>query len=264
MFFDHLLKNIDIAILEGIVTFGNNEGKFSRQIHDFYDKFKEAKNIMKKNDIINQYMPYFNNFATVFKVIRNIYSGSKRHDFINLIFTKFLPTIEQEYSPQSIDKYSNEAESLGLTKGKLTSAFSKIAFLYQPNLYFPYDKTARNALKDYLKEKRISVEIDRNYKNYSDIVYRSFDEFNQRYNIKDYIKDEKYLSKFKVNKNILDKRINAFIDNCKSLNIRDINDFICRRAFDKSLMIYGKMIHEKFDKNDWVVFSDNIILDDIN
>ena len=42
-FYDNLFKNINIAILEGIVTFGNNEGRFCREISFYYDSFKKTE-----------------------------------------------------------------------------------------------------------------------------------------------------------------------------------------------------------------------------
>lgn len=54
-FYDNLFKNINIAILEGIVTFGNNEGRFCREISFYYDSFKKTEDALKKNKIIIQY-----------------------------------------------------------------------------------------------------------------------------------------------------------------------------------------------------------------
>lgn len=255
IFFEHLLDKIDIAILEGIVTFGDKEGKFSRDIINYYNEFKKAKNVIEKDNIINQYINNFNSFISTFKIARNIYENT-RHKFVNYVFTEFLPSIEHKYFPLGIDKYSEEAKLLGLTKGKATSAFSKIAFIYKPNLYFPYDRTAKNAISDYLRVKGLNtIIIDGNYVNFSKTVYECFCKFDECYKIKKYISTKQFLSKFTVNKNILDKRINSFYDNCKFLNISDIDDFIYRRAFDKALMLYGQ-----FNKNKLVVFSDNIVL----
>ena len=84
-FYDNLLKNIDIAILEGIVTFGNNEGRFCREISRYYDGFKKTEDTLEKNKIINEYRDDFETFAKIFKVIRTIKSGvSNRNKLLML------------------------------------------------------------------------------------------------------------------------------------------------------------------------------------
>lgn len=254
-FYDNLLKNVDIAILEGIVTFGNNEGRFCRELSVHYKKFEESKHVYEQNEIISQYLKAFVNFATVFKIIRNIGSNTEnRYKLLNLIFNEFLPAIDKEYSPSSIDIYSDKANQLGLTRGKLTSAFSKIAFLHRPNLYFPFDKTARESLEKFLMEKGLRINLDRNYLSYSNVVDKAFNEFDQCHNVKDLIISKQFFAKFKFNKDLLTKNLNNFQDTCNQLNITDIANFIYRRAFDKSLMIYGG-----FNKSNLVVFTDGII-----
>jgi len=143
---------------------------------------------------------------------------------------------------------------LGLTHGKATSAFSKIAFLYKPSFYFPFDRTAREALKDFTTEKGVRVNLDRNYLNYSNIINITFNEFDECHKVKDYIISKEYLSRFNINKDLFNKRMNAFYETCNLLNITNIDDFIYRRTFDKSLMIYGG-----FSQNNLVVFTDSII-----
>jgi len=254
-FYDNMLKNIDIAILESIVTFGNNEGRFCKEISFYYDKFKNSVGISEKNQVIAQYKNAFENFAKVFKIIRNIdKDASKRIALINLIFTEYLPEICKEYLPSIIDIYSDKANLLALTHGKATSAFSKIAFLFKPNIYFPYDKTAREALEDFIVEKGLHISLDRNYLNYSYIIDLVFNEFNQLHKVQDYIISKKYLSNFNINIDLFEKRMNALIQTCKLLNISSIDNFIYRRTFDKLLMIYGG-----FNKRNLVAFTDGII-----
>ena len=254
-FYDNLLKNINIAILEGIVTFGNNEGRFCRELSICYDKFQKSEDVSEQNIIISQYLNAFENFAKVFKIIRNIDSNTgNRYKLLNLIFNEYIPAIDKEYSPSSIDIYSERANLFGLTHGKATSAFSKIAFLYKPNLYFPFDRTARESLEKFMMEKGLRINLDRNYLNYSNIINVAFNEFDQCHKVKDFIISKEYLSKFNFNKDFLTKRLNNFYETCNMLNITDIDNFIYRRAFDKSLMIYGG-----FNASNLVVFTDGII-----
>lgn len=253
--YDNLCRNLDIAILEGIVTFGNNEGRFCKEISYYYNNFKISSDVSEQNTIVSQYLSRFETFAKVFKVIRNIDSNTNnRYKLINIIFNEYLPSISHDYIPEKIDAFSEMANSLGLTHGKATSAFSKIAFLYRPDLYFPYDKTARQALQNIMDEKRMKVSIDRNYSNYSKAIYLVFNEFDRNCSVRDYIINKRYLSSLNINIDLFNKSMSAFYENCKALNILDVDEFIYRRAFDKSLMLYGG-----FNKSNLVLFTDGFI-----
>ena len=72
--------------------------------------------------------------------------------------------------------------------------------------------------------------------------------------MREYINKKEYLSGFNINKDLFNKRMNAFYETCAFLSIINVDDFVYRRALDKSLMIYGG-----FSKSNLVVFTDGII-----
>lgn len=255
LFYERLLENLDIAILEAIAAFAGKEGIFCRKLINSYDSFMNSEDILLKNEIIAQYINDFESFSVVFGVIRNFDKNkNSRLKLLKLIFTEYLPSINKGYSPQNIDIYSEKAYLSGVTHGKATSAFSKIAYIYKPDLYFPYDKNARNILKNYLSERGLKVNLERSYYNYSSVIDDILLEFDQHYKIKAYISGRRFLSKLDVNKYLINKNICEFYEACSLLNIKNIDDFIYRRTLDKLFIMYNGINKKKF-----VAFNEHIV-----
>lgn len=250
-----IYDNISFAVIEAICTFGNNEGKFSKELNNYYNAFRNSIAKDEKDNAVSNYMSSFKEFAVVFKIVRNINSDSKkREQLLHIIFEEYLPSLSV-YNPASVDIYSEKVSELGLTYGKLTSAFSKIAFLYKPEIYFPYDKTARESIKSYMDESGMRVSISRSYTNYNKIVNNSFKDLTKEYDIKNYIEDKEYMSNNNINEKLFYKRYDNLYRYCEILEINDVAEFILRRAFDKSLMLFGG-----FKMENLVAFKDNILI----
>lgn len=253
-FYDSLIQNIDIAIVEAIVAFCSRESRFSNEIRVCSNNLKDAWNCSGQNDIISKYIYDFENFAVTFGVIRNIRKNiDSRRELLVLIFREYLPEIENRYIPSIVDTFSEKADLLGLTHGKAVSAFSKIAFIYKPNLYFPYDKKAREVLKDYLTEIGVNINTN-NYYNFSNVVDELLLDFDKRHNIKDYIARKEFIYKINADKALINQKMDIFYEACSSLNINNIEDFIYRRAIDKSLVMYGG-----FNRKKLTVFNEGIV-----
>lgn len=255
LFYDKLLQNLDIAILEAIAAFSSRESIFCRKLSCCSSKFKNSSGILEKDEIIEQYLNYFESFLAAFGVIRNIDKNkSSRLMLLKLIFTEYLPSISNGYSPEYIDIYAEKAYLSDMTHGKATSAFSKIAYIYKPDLYFPYDKNARNILKNYLSERGLKVNLERSYRNYNSVIDDILMEFDQHYKIKAYISSRGFLSKLDVNKYLINENICEFYEVCSLLNIKNIEDFIYRRTLDKLFIMYNGINKKKF-----VAFNEHIV-----
>ncbi len=72
--------------------------------------------------------------------------------------------MEIEKNSSSIQKFAEEIKKKELTRCVLLSLFSKVAFLFMPQRFTPYDKHVKSVLKKYAKNKNL------NYKREQQVV----------------------------------------------------------------------------------------------
>ncbi|MFL0198692.1 hypothetical protein ACJDU8_24510 [Clostridium sp. WILCCON 0269] len=241
-FYTNLLKNLDIAILEVISTSGGNEGKIIRDINSYYKLYKQATTTEKKDKVIEGYLRKskrknngFIFFLNEFSIART-FDSDKRCEQVEFIFEQYLPCLEKE-DISDIDMFAEKARLLNKKNSLEISAISKIAMVYMPNKYFPYDSTVRDALKKYLNELNIKINIKGSYKNFYKIANEVFYECENE--IIKGIKSKNFLKKFPLNDKLVLERYEYLEQTCELLNIVNVDDLIARRAFDKMLMMLG-------------------------
>lgn len=254
MLINSIKENIDIAIAEAIVTYGDKEGQYALDIFHHYNMYRDAKTEKEKLNILLDYAPHFNDFNVEFKVARKYISAkehpSKRLELLKLIFDYFLPEIESKRSLSIIQEFTTIVKNKGLSikvrnsnnHQFILSPISEIAFLFAPTIYFPYDSKAKNALNIYIKDNGLNYKVHGSYENYMNIFNKVFEVLSGSVS-KEYIIEEKFLSNLQINFNInCDKfnlRINRIKEICMELGIADIYEFIIRRVVDKALMLQG-------------------------
>ena len=226
-----------IAIIEAIASFGDKEGNFSKEIAQCYNQYCKCNTIRRK-EIIIEYEHYFKHFIGIFGIQRGL-PVIERYNLIEFILEEYLKELNKAYTPGNIEKYAKIAKSNGYTRGLQISCFSKIAFIFKPSIYFPYDSRARSTLNSYINEKKLYLNIERNYINYMKVVDMISNELLKEYNFFPLIKSKDYIKELRINRKKFDNRYNNFLENCDILAIDDIDRFILRRALDKSLMIIG-------------------------
>jgi hypothetical protein len=251
---------LSIVILEALTTF-INEGKFAEDIQQSLNSYKSTTNLTTKQQTIINYKSNFSRFVRTFSVHRNI-KGGKQLDVITEAFNSFLPNL---YSGtyNEINTFSSSLKTKGLTpinykSGQHINAISlasKIAFIYMPEFFSPYDNLAKKALKKFnLKNKLYINNIDNDYQDFMTAYnlylnkVKADNDFNNFLRTKSYNKIvPKHLSQ-----NLIQFDVD-FLNICKKLNIQNTHDFLIRRIVDKSLMLFGgydinTMIKDKINK----------------
>lgn len=238
MLIQRIYESYNLAILEGIITFAENEGMFSKEINECYRNYFHTKNEEQKNRAIQEYNQFFNHFLGVFRIQRG-FPVVSRNSLIKFIFDKYLNSIEIECKPVHVQDFAIMACEKGLSRGIQISAFSKIAFIFKPFEFYPYDSTARNSLNMYIYQKGLAYSIEKNYVDYMKAVDLLYNELVNNYEILINIKNKQYLKGFQLNQKRFEHKYEKFLNNCEILGIKDVEGFIAKRALDKSLMLCG-------------------------
>lgn len=244
---------LDIATIEAIVTYGDKEGSFTLDLHKHYETYKDAKSEQQKDKVIDSYSPLFNDFNVEFDIARCYLSAERfpkeRLFLIRLIFEVFLPSLEQNNTSNPIQNFSELIKKNGLSaessKGnhkRTISAISKLAFLYNPMIYLPYDKNVRESVKDYLKENRIRMNINNDYLVFLEVL-GELEILIKQMIPENYLNDKMYLEnlsrQYTVDHDRINTRINCVEKICRSMNIENANELVLKRCVDKILMMCG-------------------------
>lgn len=111
-----------------------------------------------------------NKFYIDWGVRRNVRGVEQKKILFEKVITQFT---QEKFGNESIDKFVEDLHNIPRLKfNKLLSLTSKTAFILKPDEFFPYDRYAKNAIKNIynLRDKSLKVKGSNSYSKYKNYI----------------------------------------------------------------------------------------------
>ena len=141
-------KEIQNATIEAIYWWNRSEY--------YYHRYFSRINEIRKNTSLFKFFTQklFENFLKDYSIRRNLAAGYKNVDSLLEKLTKNFFKDAKKGKVGIVDNVSNKIKlSATLSKNEIKSLLSKVAFLINPPVFYPYDSRAKNSLWEIKKEK---------------------------------------------------------------------------------------------------------------